>query len=105
MPLVTHLLEYLVSDDKKHRHTSDSPLCNAVYLGSNCTVRFLLKTADEGTVRSWLRQKISEGQTPLYEAIESAVDDPEMSLDIVRSLLVKGANLESTKWAKAGFFT
>ena len=103
MPLVTHLLEYLVSDGMKYRYTFDTPLCNAVSLGSKLTVKLLLKTADEGTVRSWLRQKNSEGQTPLYEAIELAVAEPQISLDIVRSLLDKGANLESIKWAKPGF--
>ena len=100
VPVVAYLLTYIVSDDKSIRHTTDSPLCNAIFLIYPTIACFLMETAEESTLKAWLRKKNSDGLSPLFEAMLN----PGVPLKVVRTLLDKGANLGSFRWAQLGLF-
>lgn len=93
LPLVTYLLEYLVSHKKSSRDTSNSPLYNAILSNSVKVVKFLFDHAEESLVHTWLRPRHSE--PPLSLAIRRAKNYPENSIDIVRMLLESGADLNA----------
>lgn len=103
IPLVTHILEYSVSADRLSRYTADSALCNAIFLNDLEILDFLLEAADETTLKAWLRRKNSEGVLPLFGAMTDTIANPTWSLDVVRSLLDKGASLGSSRLAPLGF--
>ena len=104
IPLVTYILEYSVSTNRLSRYTVDSPLCNAIFLNDNNTLKFLMEAADQTTMKAWLRIKNAEGVLPLFEAISGVIVNPTRSLDVVRSLLDKGASLGCFRLAPLGLF-
>jgi ankyrin repeat protein len=59
-----------------------------------------METAEESTLKAWLRKKNSDGLSPLFEAMLN----PGVPLKVVRTLLDKGANLGSFRWAQLGLF-
>lgn len=100
MPLLVHLLEYLVSKEKSTRVTSCTPLYNAVISDSTKTVRYLLENAEEALVHTWLQD--NKQIPPLELAIRRAKNFPGVRVDIVRMLLEKGADLEAKPCGKSG---
>jgi hypothetical protein len=105
MPLDAYLLKDSVSANTSSRYTADSLLSNVIFLDDVETVDFLLKAVDETKLKleAWLRRKNSKGVLPLFAAISRAITDPTLPLDVVRSLLSKGASLDTLRWEYPDF--
>jgi len=63
--------------------------------------KYLLETSDTGFLDAHLRNKDDYGKTPLARSIEQVIAQPDLSLDITRALLERGASLDDTVRARS----
>jgi len=77
------------------------PLHSAIRMDDFKVFKYLLETSDTGFLDAHLRNKDDYGKTPLARSIEQVIAQPDLSLDITRALLERGASLDDTVRARS----